>query len=252
MFEFTENGTYTISLSYINECGEKILIELELIVECICDPLPLSFTHSIICLNGNNQVSFDYPGSNIDLIYLWDFGDGNTSNQPNPIHTYARDGTYTVTLTATNSCGETELITITIDVYCNTTAPFCGGDFYIGYYLVDGTNGLVDFEQYIIQNNVPRTGSWWIRDQNFVVRGDVTIPRSMVFIDCHFIFDAGASMQVNTTSKSHSVIFTNCNLESCGSEMWKGIKAMNGWTRVVNDSYIKDAEYGIEKDASYN
>lgn len=30
--------------------------------------------------------------------YLWNFGDGNTSNLPNPTHTYAEPGTYTVTL----------------------------------------------------------------------------------------------------------------------------------------------------------
>jgi len=36
--------------------------------------------------------------------YLWNFGDGNTSTLENPTHTYASPGTYTVTLTQTNSC----------------------------------------------------------------------------------------------------------------------------------------------------
>ncbi|MGC8873981.1 MAG: M28 family peptidase [Chloroflexia bacterium] len=38
--------------------------------------------------------------------YLWDFGDGTTSSEVNPIHTYAADGAYTVTLRAIGSCGE--------------------------------------------------------------------------------------------------------------------------------------------------
>lgn len=36
--------------------------------------------------------------------YLWDFGDGMTSTETNPVHTYASPGTYTVTLSATNEC----------------------------------------------------------------------------------------------------------------------------------------------------
>ncbi len=34
--------------------------------------------------------------------YLWDFGDGDTSTENDPIHTYASVGAYTVTLTANN------------------------------------------------------------------------------------------------------------------------------------------------------
>ena len=37
--------------------------------------------------------------------YFWDFGDGNTSKDKNPIHIYEKDGTYTVCLTATNEYG---------------------------------------------------------------------------------------------------------------------------------------------------
>ncbi|MDD2200314.1 MAG: M14 family zinc carboxypeptidase, partial [Bacteroidales bacterium] len=47
----------------------------------------------------------------------WDFGDGNTSNEQNPQHTYTADGTYTVSLTVYNAYGndthaETNLITV--------------------------------------------------------------------------------------------------------------------------------------------
>ena len=37
--------------------------------------------------------------------FLWNFGDGSTSPATHPVHTYDAPGTYTVTLTATNSCG---------------------------------------------------------------------------------------------------------------------------------------------------
>jgi len=37
-------------------------------------------------------------------MWLWDFGDGNTSEAFEPIHVYASPGTYTVQLTACDSC----------------------------------------------------------------------------------------------------------------------------------------------------
>ena len=37
--------------------------------------------------------------------WLWDFGDGQTSTLQNPSHVYATPGSYTVTLTVTNSDG---------------------------------------------------------------------------------------------------------------------------------------------------
>ncbi len=48
---------------------------------------------------------------NANLTYLWDFGDGNTSTQANPTHTYTALGNYIVQLTATNTvlgCSKTK------------------------------------------------------------------------------------------------------------------------------------------------
>ncbi len=39
--------------------------------------------------------------------YSWDFGDGNTSDEENPSHTYTEPGNYTVMLNASNNIGET-------------------------------------------------------------------------------------------------------------------------------------------------
>ena len=43
------------------------------------------------------------------LTYLWDFGDGGTSTSQNPGNTYAVEGTYMVSLTATNIGGSNTL-----------------------------------------------------------------------------------------------------------------------------------------------
>jgi PKD repeat protein len=43
--------------------------------------------------------------------YLWEFGDGTTSTEMNPVHTYATEGIYDVVLTATNANGSSSAST---------------------------------------------------------------------------------------------------------------------------------------------
>ena len=42
--------------------------------------------------------------------YLWDFGDNNISSEENPMHNYEDYGSYIITLTASNLCGEVTFI----------------------------------------------------------------------------------------------------------------------------------------------
>ena len=60
--------------------------------------------------------------------WAWDFGDSNTSTAQNPTHVYAAGGTYTVTLTVTNSAGTSTTQTFTGQTVSNNggssaTAP---------------------------------------------------------------------------------------------------------------------------------
>jgi len=61
--------------------------------------------------------------------WIWDFGDGGTSNQQNPTHTYNTPGTYTVRLTAidSNTCNIVDDTAITIRVSAPPTAFFTFG-----------------------------------------------------------------------------------------------------------------------------
>src|SRR5690606_3478069 len=51
-------------------------------------------------------VSFTDLSTYNPSSWLWEFGDGNTSTDQNPVHTYASDGTYTVRLTTSNANGQ--------------------------------------------------------------------------------------------------------------------------------------------------
>ena len=50
------------------------------------------------------EVTFTNYSTNSET-YMWDFGDGNTSTEKDPVHVYAEAGSYTVELTSTNVDG---------------------------------------------------------------------------------------------------------------------------------------------------
>jgi hypothetical protein len=63
-----------------------------------------AFTATTPVTLGNSAV-FTNTSTGDNLQFLWDFGDGQTSTGINPSHTYTATGSYTVTLTATNTLG---------------------------------------------------------------------------------------------------------------------------------------------------
>ncbi|MCB9230506.1 MAG: T9SS type A sorting domain-containing protein [Bacteroidia bacterium] len=64
-------------------------------------------------------VNFTDQTSGAITAWYWDFGDGFTSSQPNPQHTFATPGAYNVCLTVTGNCGP-----VTV---CQQINVGCGG-----------------------------------------------------------------------------------------------------------------------------
>ncbi|MCX6258272.1 MAG: PKD domain-containing protein [Bacteroidia bacterium] len=57
-----------------------------------------------------SDVQFSDMSANTPTTWYWEFGDGQTSNQQSPLHTYPASGTYSVTLTCTNAYGSDTLV----------------------------------------------------------------------------------------------------------------------------------------------
>ncbi|MEN0003156.1 MAG: PKD domain-containing protein [Bacteroidota bacterium] len=74
-----------------------------------------------VLLDGNQIQLINNSG--FSDSFTWDFGDTNSSTETEPVHTYLQDGTYTITLTATNECGS-ETITQTITIQTLPDADF--------------------------------------------------------------------------------------------------------------------------------
>jgi len=74
----------------------------------------------------NGSTSND-PDNNLPLTYSWDFGDGATATGATPTHTYAADGSYTVTLTVTDSRGLSGAPATTTATFGNIAPTVNGG-----------------------------------------------------------------------------------------------------------------------------
>jgi len=98
---FTRPGTYTVTMTAYNSCSEIATTETITVL-----PQPVADFNADITL-GCAGLAVQFRNTTQDgFSYRWDFGDGTTSDEFEPIHTY--DGAqeyYTVTLTATNTLG---------------------------------------------------------------------------------------------------------------------------------------------------
>ncbi len=107
----SESVTTTIKLA-----AKTIVYDVISVWDYTSNPALANYTEVIQA----GEVSFTNTSEAFDSL-LWDFGDGATSTEINPIHTYAMSGFYTVTLTVIK-CGksDSQTKTIGIDTTLNT------------------------------------------------------------------------------------------------------------------------------------
>jgi len=105
-----EDGYFNIQYGECN-LGEQIyFVEID---ENTLNFIPNACAGGLYSADINESVSFSSQEStdldnNIES-YLWDFGDGTTSTNPNPTHIYDQIGIYPVTLTITDSLGKQDV-----------------------------------------------------------------------------------------------------------------------------------------------
>ena len=98
-------GVYDVTLTVFNAAGSQALVRQAFVVVEL--PPSAGFNANV----DGDLVEFKNTSEDA-TGYLWDFGDGETSEEIDPVHVYAGTGNYTVTLISYNSCGAdtTELL----------------------------------------------------------------------------------------------------------------------------------------------
>jgi len=114
---YTVPGRYLVRLVVSSYCGRS---EATYTVDVGCPSVVASINASVTSGVAPLTVNFTDASTGSPTSWLWDFGDGTSSTEQNPTHTYTAIGSYNVTLIARNACGSSSTAHIGIEV---TPAP---------------------------------------------------------------------------------------------------------------------------------
>jgi PKD repeat protein len=113
-YVFDKEGTYNIQLILQTQCGTDTIIKnVTVSSNAIPDVHPFAI-QTQLCPNEafNFNVAGDFQS------YLWDFGDGKSSTEKSPLHTYPdqENNFYYAKVTVTNHCGGTATDSVQIEI----------------------------------------------------------------------------------------------------------------------------------------
>jgi PKD repeat protein len=133
-FTAVVNTTYTVTLTVSNGAGSSSKSDyITVNVLSPVQPPVADFTSSQSSGAAPLIVQFNDLSTNAPDSWSWSFGDGDSSAEQNPFHTYSSPGTYTVTLTVSNAAGTDTIerpgyVIVDPDFYASFDAAPVSGD----------------------------------------------------------------------------------------------------------------------------
>ncbi|SMD32475.1 PKD repeat-containing protein [Reichenbachiella faecimaris] len=121
---YAEADVYTVTLIATSEDGLTAEYSSEIEIHA---PVTAAFTYEVDDADYKTYAFIDASEDAVSL--LWEFGDGFQYTGMDPSHTYAEDGVYTVTLTATSVTGFEDVETVELTVALGFVVEVLNGTF---------------------------------------------------------------------------------------------------------------------------
>lgn len=179
---FIPVGPSSATIYYISSCTNDSFV-------IFVNPSPtssFSVNSASVCLGAANTF-VNLSTANSNATWAWDFGDAsNSSQQTPPSHTYASAGTYTVSLTVTDSLGcantSTQIITVNPPplVSFNTTSVCAGNAIQFNNTTTGGVTYNWDFG----------TGNSALQNPSFTFPGAGTYPVQLIVTSANGCIDS--------------------------------------------------------------
>jgi PKD repeat protein len=248
-------GLYSVSMSASNAAGTSTASQVDYI--SVGNIPNASFTSTVAGSTATfMNTSFD------GTSFAWDFGDGNSSNDNNPEHTYTADGTYTVLLTATNNCGVstfTQNVVVITDTEAGFTANTTSGCGPLSVQFSDLSSENTSSWNWAFPGGIPSTST----DQNptvvYPTSGlyDVTLIASgpggsSTFTQANFITVLGQPTGgFNSAANQNTVTFTNTSTDAT-SYLWTFGDGNSSIESSPSHTYTSDGTYTVILAATNN
>jgi len=172
-------GNFVAKLTVITDHGKSTT---EFPLEVVFKPPTPDFVASDVNPDVNTDVQFtdtSLPGSGPIIAWAWNFGDGKTSTQQNPVHRYTAPRVYTVTLTVTMARPDNNVATLVKKDYISVVTPptpvfsFSPQSVFI--------NQQVQFTSNTINGSEPIQEYRWDLDGNPLTTTDVSLLQNPTF-----------------------------------------------------------------------
>jgi len=103
-YTYNDAGSYTVSLTATGPNGVDTLTRTNYVT--VSPSPPVALFSAANTTTGKKDLRVEFTNESIRYSSSsWNFGDGNTSSDTNPIHTYTTSGTFDVSLSVTGDAG---------------------------------------------------------------------------------------------------------------------------------------------------